>query len=198
MTNLKKSIRERLLKLRESMDNEQVKEKSRRITEFVLGFESFRDSNTVMCYMDFRNEVKTRDIIKYCISSGKKIAVPVIDKCIKTGRRGIVPYVINDVENGMEIGTFGILEPKKDAEKRINPEEIDFVLVPGVAFDKKGNRIGFGAGYYDRFLSKVRKDCIKAGLAFHSQILDNIPAEEHDICMDFIISDKGILRIQRT
>jgi 5-formyltetrahydrofolate cyclo-ligase len=87
-------------------------------------------------------------------------------------------------------GTFGILEPA--GEKGISPEEIDLVVVPGVAFDKRGNRMGYGAGYYDSFLPKLRPEVKKVAVAFEIQVTDSLPAEEHDVKMDLIITENTI------
>jgi 5-formyltetrahydrofolate cyclo-ligase len=87
-------------------------------------------------------------------------------------------------------GVFGILEPRKESARIFNPEEIDLVIVPGVAFDEHRNRIGFGAGFYDRFLESVRPSCAKIGIAFEFQIYDEVPVEEHDIPLDLVITEK--------
>ena len=92
----------------------------------------------------------------------------------------------------LKISSYGILEPKKDKIKNISSDKIDLIIVPGVAFDLKGNRMGHGKGYYDRFLNLVKSTSI--GLAFEFQIIENIPVESHDKPIDMIITEKRIIK----
>lgn len=194
MKDMKGEIRKRILGLRNAMTEAEVEEKSREVLKAVLGIDSFDVFGTVMCYMDFNNEVKTGEIINLFLSKGKRVAIPAVEKYGKTAKSRIVAYQINSLEEEMQKGAYGILEPVKDISRVVDPKEFELVLVPGVAFDRNGNRIGFGAGYYDKFLCKTRKDCVKAGLAYEYQVLDSIPAEKHDILMDYIITEKGIVK----
>ena len=79
--------------------------------------------------------------------------------------------------------------------REFNPDKLDLVIVPGIAFDKKGHRIGYGYGYYDRFLKTIKKKAVKIGLAFDFQLIESIPEEEHDVPMNIVVTDKEILRI---
>lgn len=191
--DMKNTLRKQIINCRESLSREQVDEKSRAVMSHLVRLPEFIKASTVMAYMDFRNEVRTRDIIALCLSTGKKVAAPRVDKSGGIGSRQLVVYEIRDMGKDFEPGTFGVMEPRTNKSRIIAPEDIDLVLVPGVVFDRKGNRIGFGAGYYDQFLARTRDDCIKAAVAFDFQVLTEIPAEEHDIPMDIIITESGVI-----
>ena len=100
---------------------------------------------------------------------------------------------ITNLEEGLVIGAYGIREPKKDISNKINPKDIDIVIVPAVAFDRQCYRLGYGGGFYDRFIKTLRKDCITIGIAFDLQIFDSIPKAPHDAQLDYIITEKRIL-----
>ena len=113
-----------------------------------------------MCYIDFKGEVVTRDIIGANINRNNVICVPVV-KTAEDGNRYIIASVVGNIESELCKGCFGIMEPKNEYIRILDPQEIDMAIIPGVVFDERRNRIGFGAGLYDRFLKNVRNDCIK-------------------------------------
>lgn len=176
---------------RENQTKEVVQNKSLQIAQRIIELASFKASETVMCYMDFKNEVMTGCIIEYCLRNGKKVVLPLVDAI--NGVKMIVPYEVMDLEKDLKPGVFGILEPRKESASLFNAGEIDLVVVPGVAFDEKRNRIGYGAGFYDRFLKSVKPDCLKIGIAFEFQIYEAIPVEEHDMPLDLIITENRII-----
>lgn len=184
-------IREEVKFKRKNESVEGVRNKSLQITQRIVELDSFNASKTVMCYMDFKNEVMTGYLIEYCLKRGKRVVLPLVDAV--NGVKIIVPYEITDIEKDLKPGVFGILEPRKERARLVNAEEIDVVVVPGVAFDEKRNRIGYGAGFYDRFLKTVRPDCMKIGIAFEFQIYEAIPIEEHDMPLDLIITESRIM-----
>ncbi|HHW48021.1 MAG TPA: 5-formyltetrahydrofolate cyclo-ligase [Clostridiaceae bacterium] len=192
MKEEKRLIRKRILEIRETADIGFIHEMSLRITKKFTSMDIFKKSETIMAYMDFRNEVATMDLIKFCISHKKRVALPRIESR-ETGHKEIYPYVIHDILLDTEPGFYGIMEPVRNPGNLVRPDEIDIVLVPGVAFSEGRYRIGYGAGYYDRFLKKVRTDCIKIGIAFEFQVLKSIPVEEHDVPLDMIITEERII-----
>ena len=165
---------------RAAMKDAEVKEKSLAIAKTFLDSEIYKNAKTIMAYMSLGNEVDTREIILSAFSDGKCVVVPITDA--ESGE--ITPCEIEKGE-ALKKGAFSILEP---ISKRIaDPKQIDVVLVPGVAFDKKGGRVGFGKGCYDRFLK--RADALKIGLCYAFQLCDVIEEESHDIKMDFVIAE---------
>ena len=135
-----------------------------------------------MFFVSFNSEVHTHDMIKTALKS-KTVVVP------KVSHNEIEQSLIIDFDN-LIAGKFGILEPIEIM--KIAYKNIDLVLVPGIVFDKEGHRIGYGFGYYDKFLRKVPK-AIKIGLAFDFQVIDKIPKEMHDVPVDVIVTEEGVI-----
>lgn len=189
----KEKIRKEILSARRAINTEELVKKSNIATEKLLSTNLYKNANTIMAYIDFRNEVQTEKIIKTAIADGKKVVIPI--SIVKT-RQLILSELIN-YDSELESGAYGILEPKKEYLRETNPETVDLVLIPGVAFDKRGYRIGYGAGYYDRFLEKVRKDTSKIALAFEMQMVDHAYEDNHDIPVDMIVTESRILECLR-
>ena len=143
----------------------------------IINLEEYKQSNLILTYVSLKEEVDTIKLIKYSLKKGKKVAVP------KCEGNDIVFYYISSIED-LEEGTFGILEPKT-IEKVINFTN-SICIVPGVAFDKQKNRIGYGIGFYDRFLESYNG--IKIGLTYRECICDKIDVDKNDIKMDKIIT----------
>ncbi len=181
----KSEIRKEILNIRNNMDGELAAQKSRVIIDKVKSTEEYKNSKSIMVYMDFKNEVNTKMFISEALKEGKKVIIPYTD--IKNVV--IIPVEIDSLDDLVEC-KFGYLEPRK--EKINNPydvDKIDLILVPGVAFDKKRNRVGFGKGFYDRLLKNRRAKAI--ALAYEFQVLDEVPADEHDVKMDMIITEEN-------
>ncbi|WAM32917.1 5-formyltetrahydrofolate cyclo-ligase [Caldicellulosiruptor morganii] len=143
------------------------------------------DFSTVFIYMSLPDEVDTSRIINYLIAKGKRICVPkVVDR-----EKMIAAEYRKDSK--LKRNRFGIVEPEETLE--VEPSDIDICIVPLLAFDRSLNRIGFGKGYYDRFLKEVSPSCLKAGIAYYFQRVPKIFAEMHDVELDIIVTDKIIL-----
>ncbi|MCX7841601.1 MAG: 5-formyltetrahydrofolate cyclo-ligase [Clostridia bacterium] len=190
--NDKSLIRKAALKKRSRLVEEEAIQKSGIITSKLLALQEFNRSDVIMCYMDFRNEVRTGDFNFQCIKCGKRLALPKIIR--HDGKFGAMVAVdVTDCADDFEVCAFGILEPRKGSGKVIMPSEIDMVIVPGVAFDVSRFRMGYGGGFYDSFLKQVRADCVKVGIAFELQILEELPVEPHDIRLDMIVTESRII-----
>ena len=183
---MKSRLKESLLKKRNSLSKEEILERSRKIQKNLFGLKQYSDSKTVMFFVSFNSEVRTHDMVIEALKS-KTVAVP------KVIHHEIEPSVIIDFSN-LVPARFGIPEPI-DIMK-IAHKHIDMVLVPGIAFDREGHRIGYGFGFYDKFLAKVPK-AVKIGLAFDFQIVDHVPKETHDIPVDLIVTDKEIIECRK-
>ncbi len=144
---------------------------------------------TVLLYVHMRNEVRTQPFLPAAIALGKRVVVPYC-----AGE--VLELFCLESIGELEIGTFGILEPRLAsrglAAKKVRPEELDLVMVPGVAFDHRGGRAGHGKGYYDRLLRQVRPDATLVGVAYECQLFAEIPMLEHDVFMDAVITEKAI------
>ncbi|NTV90225.1 MAG: 5-formyltetrahydrofolate cyclo-ligase [Clostridiales bacterium] len=188
----KKALREQVLDIRRGAASEELEEKSARICDIIIELPEYKAAEVIMTYMDFRNEVSTGRIISESIARGKRIALPLITQ--KNGEKLLEVYYIRDLENELIRCKFGILEPDAAKAERVRSEDIGIVLVPGAAFDSKGTRLGYGAGYYDRFLAGLSPDIPKIGMAFEFQLLASIPADGFDIAMDMIVTENGSIR----
>lgn len=192
----KKDIRKDILVKRMEMEPCEVFRKSGMILERLRTLDICKKSRIVMCYVDYKNEVMTRELITFFLSYGKKVSIPaVIEKSDKSGNSILIMEAseIADIDNELETGHYGIPEPKKEFLRILNPEMLDMVIVPGICFGRDRSRIGYGKGYYDRYLKRVRDNCIKIGLAYDFQVLDDIPTSGNDIRMDMIVTESGII-----
>ena len=183
---MKDQIRNDMLVLRENHGEQERSGKNREIIKHVLALPEFGQALVVMVYVSIKGEVETRDLIKICLSLGKKVVVPITDQ----KDNSLSAAEIKDL-NELTPGAFGIPEPKSDFIRLLNPEDINLVIVPGIAFDRRGNRIGYGFGYYDNFLKKLKSGCSKIALAYDFQIVGEIPAESNDVRVERIVTESG-------
>lgn len=172
----KKELREKYKKIRKRITDKE--EKSLIISNTLFKLEEFCKANVVGIYSSLSEEVDTKCIIEYCLKYNKKIAFP------KVENSEMRFYYINNINDLNRVGSFGIMEP----EGNNLAEDIEIMIVPGICFDRQNNRIGFGGGYYDKYLSKNR-DIFKIGICFREQITEKIETNETDIKMDIIITD---------
>ena len=184
---MKNQLKESILQKRNSLSKEEIIEKSNEIKNKLFNLKNYKNSKTIMFFVSFNSEVNTHDMIRDALKN-KTVVVP------KVVHHEIEPSIIIDFDNLMPCGKFGILEPIE--AMKIAYKNIDLVLVPGIVFDKEGHRIGYGFGFYDKFLAKVPK-AIKIGLCFDFQFVDKIPAEMHDVPVDMIVTEKRVVECRK-
>ena len=177
----KDELRLKMRELRRNLSPDFICDASNEITNKTLSFIGHPD--VVMVYLSAFNEPDTLKIINYLIKDNIKIVVPISN----TEDYTLSLSYINDIDN-LKKGAYGIYEPITITHASV--DEIDIALIPGIAFSKNGDRLGFGKGYYDKFLSDFKG--IKIGLCYDFQICDEIPVSSHDIKMDAIITEKRI------
>ncbi|MCX5642313.1 MAG: 5-formyltetrahydrofolate cyclo-ligase [Candidatus Omnitrophica bacterium] len=175
-------------KKRESLTEKEVAARSERIKKCVLHDPDFKKAEVIALYASFRNEVNTMNLIKEALSVAKKIGLPKTN--IRT--RALTFYLVKDLSD-LCAGAYGIPEPNENC-KLLPASEINLVIMPGIAFDETGCRIGFGGGYYDRFLRQVPPAIKKIALAYEFQILkEKIPDLAKDAKIDKIITEERVI-----
>jgi 5-formyltetrahydrofolate cyclo-ligase len=196
----KSKLRRKILSLRNSLSEREIEEKSLLIKNRLFNLAEYKNSKVIMFYVSARSEVKTETMIKESLSAkrqdlneNKRIVVPVTQL---KGKKLLLSK-LKDYNKELEPGTFNILEPKKEFFRPLKSEEVDLVIVPGIAFDEKGNRLGYGGGFYDNFLKKRGQATFlkwaSIGLAFETQIVEEVPVGREDEKVDFIITEKRII-----
>lgn len=182
--NLKKEIRAEVKKRRREASAEQIRKKSDAICEQFLTLSEYKEAKIVFAYMDCKNEVQTKKVIEQCWADGKVVAVPkVFGEIMKY-------YAITSYED-LENGYFGIQEPKHEQLKEVICED-GLMILPGVAFDENRHRVGYGGGFYDRYL-EAHPNMKKIAFAFEFQMFEEVPFEKFDIQPDKIITENRSL-----
>lgn len=186
----KYEIRKNVLNKRNNMLQQEVINNSNIIINKLTNLNEYKNSKVVFIYMSFGNEVVTSELIKRMLTENKRVVIPYTD----TKNTVLIPSEVKSLEDDLVLNKFGYYEPEFEKIKLVEPEEFDLIVTPGVAFDKQLNRVGYGKGYYDRILLRKRKDAKAVAVAFEFQVLDEVPAESHDIKMDMIITEERIYK----
>ncbi|MCD2348800.1 5-formyltetrahydrofolate cyclo-ligase [Clostridium guangxiense] len=178
----KSDIRKKMLQIRNNMDEHEKQIRDNKVFSNIINSNEYKSSTNIFLFVSYNSEVDTHKIIRHSLKEGKRIFVPkVISR--KDGMETIEIKGFSDLEKSKH----GILEPCSD--KYANPEVVDVVFAPGLAFDKNGGRLGYGAGFYDRYLKLLKKSTAKIGLCYSFQVVENVPMEEYDVRMNGIITD---------
>lgn len=187
----KKKLRKEILDKRNNMDLNIKRELDNCIFNRFYGSSYYKNANKIFIYVSYSSEIDTKKIINKILEEGKRVFVPRTENKTKS-MEAIEITSLDDLEESR----YGILEPSIDKES-INPNELDLIVVPGVAFDCCGGRIGYGAGYYDRYFKKINDENLirikKIALAYEMQILNRIPMNEFDMTIDYILSENQII-----
>lgn len=182
----KTQLRKELLQKRNNIDGDYSISASQAIFENALQNQKIQGAKTILSYMPYGKEANILPLNQWILDSGKNLCIPrVKDSTVMEAIK------IEDLDKGLVKKAFGILEPQ-DNLGAIDIHEIDLVLVPGVAFDKYGNRLGHGKGYYDRFLSKCSVNTIFIGICYSFQLLESIPFSSHDVKVHYIITESSL------
>ena len=175
----KQAIRKQIFAARKACTDQQIEDLSRMITKRVVALPEFCQAERIMAYADYNHEVMTGFLIEEAWKSGKEVAVP------KVVGKDMVFYKLTDFKQ-LAPGYFGIPEP---SQGEIVHWDQALMIMPGVAFDRKNNRVGYGGGFYDRFLEK-NPDILRVAVAFDFQILDQVPVWPTDIRPQIIVTEK--------
>ena len=184
----KELLRHEMLAKRDALSAEERLKKSSEIVSRLLKNSDIIKAISIFTYVSFRSEVETHGMINSFLAQGKAVSVPFTDMNKKT----IIPSIIKSVKNDLVPGSLGILEPSAEKINLIPADEIDIIILPGAVFNLKGCRIGYGGGFYDRFLQK--RSISSYALAFDFQIVDEVPfSPEYDVKVDYIVTEKRII-----
>jgi 5-formyltetrahydrofolate cyclo-ligase len=187
---MKSQIRKQIRQAIAALGDQTIKEKSRAAAARLIGLPEFQSAGTIMVYLQIPHELETLGIVNAVLAAGKTLLSPVVLPGIKTMHAGKLQ---GPDDPDLITSDYGIREPIHSPPWPI--DQIDFIVVPAMAFDLHGNRLGRGGGYYDRFLSQPGLHAFKCGLAFEEQLLPSVPTHKHDIPVDAVVTDARVLRV---
>jgi len=181
----KRSIRNRYLVERKALSFDRCVESSSKIQQRFLQSDLYRGAMNLVLYSAVHNEVATNAVASHALKERKSLIYPRI-------KGDELEFVAVQSLSDLSPGVFGILEPRGDTLVPI--EQLDLIVVPGVVFDRIGHRLGYGRGYYDRALAACRADCLKVGFAYDSQVIESLPAADHDKALSVLITESRMLK----
>lgn len=179
---IKAEIRKKITRLLGNQKEEDRLSKSLTILKKLLATSEFKTAKTILFYASFKGEVETFEIMRQAQQLGKTIVLPMTI----IQEKKIIPVEVDNLGD-LANSAYGVPEPRYDKSKQKQLADLDLVIVPGIAFDKKNNRLGRGAGFYDRFLRDLPPETSTIGLAFDFQIVDSLPQDTHDIAVSRVI-----------
>jgi 5-formyltetrahydrofolate cyclo-ligase len=185
----KEQIRKDVAKVINGFTERQRADKTRAIESKLFEFANFLEARIVLLYVDGDHEVRTKNILKRCYEFNKIVVLPAFDPERHKGKILKVDHLDQD----LQAGPRGVAQPNPSRCKPVPAHKVDIAIIPGLAFDEKGARIGSGKGYYDRFIPELPATTRKVALAFEEQIIPQVPTESHDKHVDIIITDKRII-----
>lgn len=185
--------RKYLTRRRNSLSKREIIENSNQIFNKIIKMEQYKAIDHLIIYCGKEKEVQTEKIIKYSLLKNKKVIVPITN----TEKRILEFSEITNYDKDLVVSTFDILEPKKNLIKPIEISKVDLIIVPGLGFDKYGGRIGYGYGYFDKFLNSLDRHIPTFGLAFELQIVEILPMSRHDVHIDYIITNNRIINCNK-
>jgi len=186
---LRLELRKQILASRNGLSAQERQRKSTQIIQTLVKQKIFKQAKTIFSYVNFRSEVITDPLlVETCLAVGKRLCVPLT---IQQDFR-LIPYELTDRDR-LRPGCYGIPEPDPDTCEQISPHEIDLIVLPGSVFDRFGGRLGYGGGFYDRFIENEAPGAIRVGLAFDLQIADKLPLLPHDQLLHHLITEHEIV-----
>ena len=188
--DVKKNLRRRIINSRDQMSRVEIEQKSTKIAEKLYALPEYKNASSILFFLSFGSEVDTRPMVEETIERGKIALAP---KTVSKTRKLLLSQIL-DWDKDLAPGVYNIPEPRSEALRLVDPETVELVIVPGVAFDRRGNRLGYGGGYYDRFFMQLRKNTPLIALAFELQIVSSVPVDYWDRLVDLIITEKDVIK----
>lgn len=183
----KEEIRLEIKNRKEKLTGIQIEEKSRLMTQCFTGLTEYKNCSQLILYASFNQEVKTHPLINQALRDGKRVALPKV-----MGSEIEFFYIHSFGETA--VSSMGIPEPEVNERLELYSDETNVILVPGLAFDREGNRIGYGKSYYDAYFAAHREEFVKTAFAYDFQVYNKLPAEKHDVRMDVLITETFLSR----
>ena len=187
----KKDLRAVAQMMRDSISEIEKKKLDSRIVQHILTWDLYMHAHCIFCYVSFRSEVDTFPILSHALKVGKKVAIPKVDRETRMMRA----YLLKDIEKELSPGSYGVLEPIPFCPEA-DYSKIGLIIAPGLAFTRRGDRLGYGGGFYDRFLKNNNGIPICA-LTYDRMIYNYLPIKENDVLVDYLITESGLICSQR-
>lgn len=181
----KTALRRRMREVRAAIPPGEREARAAAIERAILGLPEFHAARTVFTFLSMDAEVPTWGLVARLQAEGRDVLLP----RVVGGRMEAVAWRRGEA---LERSFYGASEPSSEAFA--DPAGIDLVLAPGLAFDRRGNRIGYGGAYFDRFLPRLRPDAVRAGICFHEQVVEHVPTDPHDVALDLLVTDLEVIR----
>ncbi|KWT83484.1 5-formyltetrahydrofolate cyclo-ligase [Candidatus Magnetominusculus xianensis] len=187
----KAALRREALRLRDSIDPKTKKTKDSEIHKNLFQTREFTKAKSVMFFASIRSEPNTLDMIAAALTLNKIIVLPRVN----LKERSLEPYIITNLFE-LVPGYMNIPEPHPELAAKCSAEDIDVIVMPGLAFDKSGGRVGYGGGYYDRFISGIKgQRPVLAAVAYDEQVMESVPVMSYDQRIDMIVTESGVFRV---
>ncbi|MDR9500906.1 MAG: 5-formyltetrahydrofolate cyclo-ligase [Desulfurivibrionaceae bacterium] len=185
--------RREILARRDQMAAPQRQEKSLALAARLEALACFRQARTMLFYVSFRSEVETRSLMRQALARGITVAAPLT----RTRDKELQVFAVTDLDHDLVPGYQGIREPDPHRCRLLEPAALDLVIVPGSLFDLHGGRMGYGGGYYDRFLARRAPQAIRVGLCFELQLVAEVPMAAHDQYLDYVVTEARVVETGR-
>lgn len=184
----KAALRKQTLARRDALSASEHADFSARITERLLALDSLQAARTVVAYMSFGSEFATRRFVDFVLAQGKSLLLPRVER----STRRLTLRHVTDLQRDLAPGVWGILEPRADVTPVADLSSVDWILVPGVAFTRQGERLGYGAGFYDRLIADItHRPALVAG-TFGVQVVDDLPTLPYDCSVEAVVTEDDV------
>ena len=188
VASAKKALRQRIIAMRDALSSDERNQKSAAITAKLVALPAFATARTIAAFASFGTEFDTGGFLSVALRQHKRLVLP----RIHPGRRELRFHFVTSLHESLIAGRWGILEPDPSLCAEADPGEIDFMLVPGVAFTPACERLGYGGGFYDVAMGNLRADALKVAAIFNLQIVVAVPLEPHDRCVDLVVTESVV------
>jgi 5-formyltetrahydrofolate cyclo-ligase len=191
LANQKAGLRKQVLAQREALSADERAAISRLITEHILAMPEYQNATTVLGYMHFGSEFISELWVRQALADGKRLVLPRVNRHANE----LDLYRVDDLASQLAAGSWGIAEPLVErCERLIDLNEVEFALLPGVAFARNGARLGYGGGYYDKLLARINPHPVRVAAAFALQVVQNVPQETTDVEVEWLVTERETIR----